>query len=94
MSFIVNMFMLGTPEGIRTPDLWYRNSKNWSLRECVTGVESVLSVWKRQWILGLVAVSVAVRCLEHPLGELAIFGLLDSGSSMLPIDRTAASSIL
>ena len=51
----------GTPEGIRTPDLWYRNSKTWSLRECVTGVERAVNVWRRQWILGAVAVSVAVR---------------------------------
>jgi len=76
----------GAPEGIRTPDLWYRNSKNWSLRECVTGVESVLSVWKRQWILGCVAVNAAVSYLQYPLGEVAIVGLLDSGSLAAPIE--------
>jgi integrase len=76
----------GTPDRIRTYDLWYRKSKIWSLRECVTGVEGALNVWRRQWILGCVAVSVAVRHLEQPLGELAIVGLLDSGSSTVPIE--------
>ena len=51
----------GAPEGIRTPDLWYRNSRNWSVRECLTEVECALNARKRQWVLGAVAVSIAVR---------------------------------
>jgi integrase len=51
----------GAPGGIRTPDLWYRNSKNCSLLERVTVVEGAVNVWRRHWILGLVAVSVAVN---------------------------------
>jgi len=51
----------GAPGGIRTPDLWYRNSINLSLLERVTVVDSAVSAWRKRWILGLVAVRVAVR---------------------------------
>lgn len=74
----------GAPGGIRTPGLWYRNSNLLSLRERVTGVERLLRVRRKQWVVGLVAVSVAVRFRPAPLGEVALLPLMKSGGSSLP----------
>ena len=73
----------GAPGEIRTHDLWYRNSNILSLRERVTRVERALSVRRRQWILGLVAVSVAVRFPQFPLGRVALVALVES-ENMVP----------
>jgi integrase len=72
----------GARGGIRTPDFLFRSSKIWSLRECVTGVESALSVWRRQWVLGCVAVSVAVKRQESILGSVAVDALFGSRGSL------------
>lgn len=47
--------------GARTPDLVNVNSLGSSVRERVTVVASAVNVWRRQWLLGVVAVSLAVR---------------------------------
>jgi len=52
----------GTPDRIRTYDLWYRNSSNLGVAARVTEVKSFLDVCRRQWLVGVVAVRFAVNC--------------------------------
>lgn len=58
----------GTRGRIRTYDLWLRKPNFFSLWERVTGIEVALSMWKSLWIIGAVAVSVAVRRKDDSSG--------------------------
>jgi len=75
----------GAPGRIRTADPLFRSSKIRSLQERVTEVERALSVWKRQWLLGFVAVSVAVRD-QQSVGRLAVSTMVVSNALSPPFE--------
>jgi integrase len=54
-----------------------------SSSERVKGVERALNVWKRQWLVGAVVVSVVVRTQQFLAGELA------TGSLLAPVGLTS-----
>jgi integrase len=53
----------GTPDRIRTYDLWYRNSINSTLYDRATEVNRLLNDCRRQWLIGIVAVNY---CRQTP----------------------------
>jgi integrase len=55
------LLISGGARGTRTPDLLHAISVKSTVRECVQSVDSVISVLRRQWILGFVAVTIAVK---------------------------------
>lgn len=57
---LLTSLISGTPGEIRTHDLWYRNSFNPGIAVRVTEVNSLLNACRRQWLVGIVAVKIAV----------------------------------
>ena len=60
----------GTRGGIRTPDFLFRSSTNSSVRDRLAEVNRLLDDCRKQWIVGIVAVNIAVK--RQPLARAAI----------------------
>jgi integrase len=57
-------FFSGATLGIRTPDPRFTNSNNSSVQERLTSVHLAVNARKQQWLVGVVAVNLAVRTIE------------------------------
>ncbi|WP_371655528.1 MULTISPECIES: tyrosine-type recombinase/integrase [unclassified Streptomyces] len=66
----ITSILSGTPGKIRTCDTWFRSSNSSSVTSRVTEVDTFFRVRRRQALLGVVAVSVAVKVNEQDDVEL------------------------